>query len=130
MDTLKMLSFKQFINEGVEEHEKLKDHTKNPFHKILTNYGFIHQSTTHKQNPLAKNNPKADHTDHLYTHSNHGKSHVIVTMDHGKSSAYKNDKMYSWLHRYEQENKIISPSHGDSKPQLAKSLTSHYGEPK
>jgi hypothetical protein len=123
----------QAIMEGAEEHETFKDHTKNPYHKVLTQHGFVHKSTEHKANHLVPNNRDADRTEHRYEHPDHGKSHVVVTQDHkrgGGGFAYHDDKGHSWLHRHEQKNGIIAPSSGNTKPQLHRSLSSHYGEPK
>jgi hypothetical protein len=116
--------------EGAAEHEQFKDHTKNPFHKTLTAHGFQHKSTEHKKNQFAANNPNADYTEHRYEHPNHGKSHVIVTQNHGHTGPYKNKKPYSFTHVHQQPNGIMAPSSGDSKPQLHKSLSREYGEPK
>ena len=127
-----MQTFIQYLKEGAEEHEKFKDHTQNPYHKILTQHGFQHVSTEHKQNRFAKDNPKADYTEHRYEHPEHGKSSVIVTQDHapgGGGYKYSDDKGNSFLHRHEQENKIMAPNTGNSKIQLHRSLSSHYGVP-
>ena len=117
-----------YFKEGVEEHEKFKDPTQNPFHKILTQHGFQHVSTKHEQNRFNRD-PKHDYTEHRYEHPNHGKSHVIVTQEHGANPAYKNDKPNHFLHRHEQENKIMAPASGESKGQLHRSLSSYYGVP-
>jgi len=122
-----MKSFLSFIKEGAEEHETVKDHIKNPYHKTLTDHGFQHHSTTHKQNRFAKDNPKADYTEHHYTHPSHGKSHVTVTQEHGKG-VYGKD--HSFIHRHEQSNGIMAPSHGENKNQLHRSLSSAHGVPK
>lgn len=118
--------------EGAEEHEKFKDHTQNPYHKTLTDHGFVHKSTEHRQNPLARNNPKADQTVHTYTHPNHGKSHVQVRMDHaigGGGAVMGRDKGHSYIFRHEQSNGIMAPTVGDNKNQLHRSLSREYGVP-
>jgi hypothetical protein len=129
-----MLNFRQYIAEGAEEHEKFKYHTKNPFHKTLTQHGFTHVpgSTQHKKNLYASSNPKADYTEHRYNHPDHGNSSVIVKQEHDSTVGHGGRKSSgnSYIHRHEQSNKLIAPSVGESKPQLNRSLTSHYGEPK
>lgn len=120
------------LTEGAVEHEKYKDHTKNPYHEILTKHGFQHDSTKHKQNPFAKNNPRADSTVHQYTHPSHGKSSVTVEQEHDPTIGHggMKSKGHGFLHRHEQENGLISPSSGDSKNQLHQSLSYMYGVPK
>jgi hypothetical protein len=120
------------LTEGAEEHEKLKDHTKNPFHSTLMSHGFEHKSTEHQKNRFAPNNPKADSTVHVYTHPKHGKSHVIVSQEHDPSVGHggRTSKGYSYIHRHEQSNGIMAPSHGDSKVQLHRDLSQDYGVPK
>ena len=127
-----MLSFAQFIVEGDAEHENFKDHTKNPFHQILTQHGWQHQSTEHKKNPFAKDNPRADSTVHRYTHPKHGKSTVDVEQEHDTSIGHggRKTKTSDFLHRHVQDNGIVAPSRGDSKPQLHQELSYHYGVPK
>ena len=123
----------QALTEGDAEHEKYKDHTKNPYHQILTQHGFVHKSTEHKKNRFAQNNPKADYTEHRYEHPGHGKSHVIVTQDHslgGGGYVSSKEKDHSFLHRHEQSNGIMAPETGNSKVQLHRSLSDHYGVPK
>jgi hypothetical protein len=123
----------QTLTEGDAEHEKYKDHTKNPYHQILTQHGFVHKSTEHKKNRFAANNPKADYTEHRYEHPGHGKSHVLITQDHSKGGggySFSDDKGHSFIHRHEQSNGIMSPSTGNSKNQLHRSLSYHYGIPK
>lgn len=112
------------LREGSEEHEKLKDHTKNPYHATLVGHGFVHQSTTHKQNPFSKH-PKNDYTEHHYTHPLHGKSHVTITQDHSGEK-----KNHHFVHRHEQSNGIMAPATGDNKEQLHRSLSREYGVPK
>lgn len=109
---------------GAEEHEKYKDHTKNPYYKVLTAHGFKHVSTEHKQNRFATNNPKHDYTEHLYKHPKHGKSHVVITQEHTKM---RSDPQNHWLHRHEQSNGTMAPCHGNTKPQLDRDLTENYG---
>lgn len=118
--------------EGAAEHEALKDHTKNPYHKVITKHGFVHSETRHKQNHLVRNDPRADYTEHVYkgTKPGHRDSHIIVTQyhtDYGK--VYKDDKRHYWLYRYQQENGIMAPSHGTTKPQLDRALTRDFGPP-
>ena len=127
-----MQTFRQFICEGVEEHEKFKDHTQNPYHKILAQHGFEHKETHHRQNPFARDNPRADSTVHVYTHPKHGKSHVVVTQEHDPTVGHGGRKVkgHSFIHRHEQENGIMAPSTGDSKDQLHRSLSGEYGVPK
>jgi hypothetical protein len=120
------------LKEGVEEHEKLKDHKTNPYHKLLTQHGFVHQSTTHKQNPFAKNNPRYDTTEHFYTHPKHGKSSVKVEMEHDSTIGHggQKNKGHSYLLRHEQDNGIMAPNRGNSKNQLHQDLSYNYGVPK
>lgn len=116
------------MEEGVEHHEALADHTKNPYHKVLMSHGFVHHSTTHEPNRLAPS-PENDATVHRYVHPGHGKSHVIITQYHTNSGAYGKQGAYNayWLHRHEQTNGIMAPSHGETKPQLDRSLSREYG---
>lgn len=112
----------ELIEEGSTEHSKYQDHTKNPFHKVLSSHGFVHKKTEHKNNFLAKNNPKADYTEHLYMHPDHGKSSVSVEQNH--------DGTKSFVKRHQQSNGIMAPSRGDTKGQLDRSLTREYGPAK
>ena len=111
------------IKEGAEEHERFKDPAKNPFNKVLTKHGFQCVSVKHQQNYLARNNPKADYTEFIYTHPAHGKSHVLIWLYHGDGSK-------TFIFRHEQTNGIMAPSTGDTKGQLDRCLTREYGEPK
>lgn len=126
-----MQTFKQYLTEGAEEHEKYKDHTQNPYHKTLEAHGFKHVSTKHEQNPFAKNNPRADSTVHRYEHPDHGKTSVTVDQEHDATVGHggQKSKGHSFLHRHEQKNGIMAPSTGDSKNQLHRSLSYHYGVP-
>lgn len=130
-----MKSFSQYrtnLQEGVEEHEKLKDHTKNPYHNLLTQHGWTHQQTLHTKNRLAADNPRADSTVHIYTHPKHEGSSVTVEQEHDPTVGHggQKSKGHYFSHRHKQENGIIAPSSGDSKPQLHRSLSYHYGVPK
>jgi len=127
-----MLSFKQYLLEGAEEHEKFKDHTKNPYHKLLTQHGWQHQKTEHAKNPFAKDNPRADSTTHTYTHPKHEGSSVKIEQEHDTSVGHGGmaAKESTFSHRHKQSNGIIAPSHGETKPQLHRSLSQHYGVPK
>jgi hypothetical protein len=127
-----MKTFTQYLKEGVEEHEKLQDHTKNPYHDTLTKHGFQHVETKHEVNPFARNNPRADSTVHRYQHPDHGKSHVIVTQEHDATVGHggQASKGHGFTHRHEQSNGIMAPNTGDSKVQLHRSLSQHYGVPK
>jgi hypothetical protein len=119
------LKKEEVIFEGAETHEHYKDHTKNPYHSTLVGHGFVHQATEHKQNHLNRD-PKHDYTEHRYSHPSHGKSHVIVSQYHDASMK----KNHTFLHRHEQSNGIMAPSHGDNKEQLHRSLSGEYGVPK
>jgi|SRR6185312_190988 len=112
----------------VKTHEDFKDHTKNPYHKILTNHGFSHVSTEHKHNSLAPNNPKGDYTEHKYTKSNsHGSNpHVVNVWQH--HYVKPKDKPTTWTLYYRQHNGITAPSQGDTKPQMDKALTHLSGK--
>ena len=100
----------------------------NPFHKVLTKHGFQHVSTSDKKNYMG--NPAHGHyIDHVYKHPDHGKSHVVVS-EHHANKTHPGDKPFDWIHRHEQKNGIMAPSSGDTKPQLDRNLTRHYGEPK
>jgi hypothetical protein len=112
-----MLKFLQYLSEGSEEHAALSDHTKSPYHKIMTKHGFEHKETKHVQNPFAKNNPKADSTEHHYAKGPH---HTVILHPHDNSKPH-------WRHYHKQDNGITAPSHGDTKPQLDKMLHREYG---
>ena len=105
---------KDNIDEGTE------DHTKNPFHKVLTQHGFVHKETGERGNKFA---PRHDYIEHTYTHPEHGKSHVKIWQ-------YKDGTKPVWFLRHEQSNGIMAPTHGETKPQLHKTLSREYGEPK
>jgi hypothetical protein len=114
------------VREGVEEHEKFSDHTKQHYHKILAERGWEHQNTSHKQNGFSKD-PKHDYTEHVYTHPQHPGSSVTITQEH---STIRNEKPTHWRHFYMQSNGIRAPSVGDSRPQLIKTLDRNYGDKK
>lgn len=122
----------EMLNEVAEAHEKLKDHTKNPFHKILTKHGFTHVATHDKKNHLAPNDPNGDYTQHIYTKPSHNpdKPHQVRieqahTAYYGSVSRDKN----TWFHFHVQSNNIVAPGYAYSKPSLDKSLTRQYGTP-
>jgi hypothetical protein len=111
--------------------QKFENPAANPYHKTLMKHGFTPVSSQAKANRFAKDNPNADYTEHVYKHPKlGGNNQVIVTQYHGKTSPYRTDKPHGWHLRYEQSNKIIAPTTGDTKPQLDRALTHHYGEPK
>lgn len=108
---------------GEAEHEKFKDHTKNPYHKIAMAHGFTHESTTHEKNRFAKDNPKADYTRHVYKHP---EGHVLrAEQAHGHVSAYAKEPSNTWFLYHKQRNGITAPSSGNSKPSLERTLTRH-----
>lgn len=98
------------------------DPAKNPFHKILIERGFKYESTAEKPNRYAATRRDADYIEHVYRHPTKPKDHVRVWL-------YK-DGTKSFHQRFEQENGIIAPSYGDTKPQLVKALNFDYGEGK
>lgn len=118
--------------EGVEEHETLKNHETNPFHKILDSFGFKHISTEHKKNRFAASDPTQDYTQHTYERASHdsNKPHrVRVDVHHSatpKSSYLKNPKA-TWFHYHVQSNGIVAPSYAETKPSLKKTLERNYG---
>lgn len=102
------------------DKKKLKesvDHSSNPYHDILTQHGFQHHAT-HNKNSLGG----GTYIEHYYTHPAHGKTHVLIS-NFGKGKE-------SFVHRHEQSNGIMAPSHGDNKNQLHRSLSREYGVPK
>lgn len=120
------------LPESEEKHLAYKDPAQSPYHKTLLQHGFQHISTEHKRNPLAPKHVDADYTEHRYTHPDRGKSHVIVRQDHvrgGGGHVYSDDKGHSYIFRHEQENGIMAPTTGDSKVQLHRTLSNHYGVP-
>jgi len=126
-----MQTFIQYLKEGVEEHEKLKDHTQNPYHDTLTKHGFQHVSTRHVKSSHDSSG-RHDDTEHVYTHPNHGKTHVIVTQEHDATVGHggQKSKGHHFLHRHEQSNGLMAPGIGDNKNQLHRSLSREYGVPK
>lgn len=124
------------LSEGVEEHENLKDHTKNPYHNVLTKHGFDHVSTEHKHNKLTNKfnsetgalepNPQHDYTEHRYAKGEHK---VIVTQYHTSAGGRRGAYNAYWRHLFKQSNGIVAPTHGETKPSLDKHLTREHGSP-
>lgn len=107
------------MHEGkIEQLPSTTDHTQNPHHKVLTQHGFVHLKSFD-----TKNLGHSSH--HIYTHPDHGRSHVEI-MHHVDGSGKMTTHNTSWHHRYEQDNGILAPSYGDSKPSLNKDLTRQY----
>jgi len=114
---------------GKLQEAEESDHTKNPYHEILTKHGFVHAGSKAEKNRFAPD--KHEYVEHVYTHPEHGKSHVVVTQDTKYTGPKGSDyKPHHFVHRHEQSNGIMAPSSGDSKPQLHRSLSYHYGVPK
>lgn len=118
-----MKLFKKLI-EGADEHEVLKNPAKNPFHSLLTQYGFHLDKVTHEKNQFAPASDagKSDYTQFIYKHPQHGKTFVAVWLYHTKDRRGR-DK--TWIMKWEQSNGIMAPTSGDTKPQLAKTLASY-----
>lgn len=114
---------------GKLQEAEESNHTKNPYHEILTKHGFVHAGSKAEKNRFAPD--KHEYVEHVYTHPEHGKSHVVVTQDTKYTGPKGSDyKPHHFVHRHEQSNGIMAPSSGDSKPQLHRSLSYHYGVPK
>jgi hypothetical protein len=96
------------------------DASKQPFHKILLKHGFqLSKTNRDVPNYLAPQSKAHWRDEFIYTHPQHGKSHVAIWMYHN------GDK--TWLFRYEQSNGIMAPSTGNTAPQLDKALSREFG---
>lgn len=97
---------------------------KHPYEKTLLGHGFELVSSEEKANRLAPESHR--YIESVYTHPNHGKSRVTVSVDTLGGSG----KGHSFIHHHEQENGIMAPSAGDNPNQLHRSLSREYGVPK
>jgi len=95
----------------------------NPFHKILTRFGF--KCTTTNLDVPNRFKKTSLYNEFIYTNPAYGKSHVIVWMYQDDSGVYQKTK--TWIFRHEQSNGIMSPTTGDTKGQLERALTRVYG---
>ena len=119
--------FIQFLHESAEQHEKFKDHTKNPFYKVIAKYGLKHVKTELTRNNFAPKSlgDKADITVHTYIGPNDNpekpSTKVVVEQDHVRGQGgyvRSDDKGYDWRGGYRQDNGIWSPASGSTKPGL------------
>lgn len=128
-------TFIRFLQESAEQHEKFKDHTKNPFYKVIQKYGLKHVKTELTRNKFAPTSlgDKADITVHKYVGPNDDVTsekpeiRITVEQDHVRGQGghvYSDDKGYDWAGGYRQDNGIWAPAHGSTKPGLDKFLKS------
>jgi hypothetical protein len=89
-----------------------------PFDKILTAYGFTHRSSAVEPNRFNKD-PKHDMERHIWDHKP-GRSHAEVWM-------YRSGDKH-WIVRWEQPNGIMSPTSGDTKGQLERTLERDFSK--
>lgn len=83
----------------------------NKFHGVLEKHGFKAHNPVQKQS-LGQ--------EHLYTHPN--REGMVNVSTHNRSGNQ------SWSHYFKQKNGLIAPSSGETKGQLDKNLTRHYGD--
>lgn len=89
---------------------------ENPFHKILTERGFVLAKTALQQPHPLKKTSLFDEWTYVYPKK---KTFAVVTKYDG-SGAY--GRTWTWRVHHEQTNGIMSPTTGDTKPQMQRTL--------
>lgn len=87
-----------------------------PFDKILLSYGFTHRSSAVESNRFNRD-PKHDIERHIWDHKP-GRSHAEIWM-------YRSGEKH-FIVRWEQPNGIMSPTTGDTKGQLERTLARDF----
>lgn len=96
------------------------DPVKNKFHKILVGRGFHYDKTVEEANRFAPQRRDADNIKHYYIHETKVRDKVQVWIDKAGEQM--------WFLKYEQNNGIIAPSYGTTKPGLVRTLEFNYGK--
>ena len=102
----------------LDEARDPSDHSKNPYHKVLTKHGYEHVGSAIKDQGLAKHSP---YTQHNYVHSS-GDDHKVYVW-----SYHDGTKPVYHTRNKQKSNNIIAPGHGSTKPGLDRLLTDVHG---
>ena len=99
----------------LDEAVDFSNHMKNPYHKILDAHDYKHVKSQVVDQGIARHSP---YTAHTY---NRDGGHIAQVW------SYHNGNKPVWHARYKQDNGIMAPAFGETKPSLSKYLERRFG---
>jgi hypothetical protein len=99
----------------LDEAKDVSDHMKNPYHKTLDAHDYKHVKSQVVDQGIARHSP---YTAHTY---NRDGGHIAQVW------SYHNGNKPVWHARYKQDNGIMAPAFGETKPSLSKYLERRFG---